>query len=435
AAAATFSATYYVDGDFDGIQDLIVAPNSINESSGEENMWFYKNTGTNDAPVFQLENKRYLLDQMLDFGQGASPTFVDYNADGLLDIVVGNGRYIERGQDDDARLWLFENIGTSSAPAFELADSDYLQFSQFNGQAFNYAPTFGDMDNDGDMDLVVGSEYGTTFYAENLAGANAPFDFGDIIPNWQDIDPGQSTKPFVVDVNEDGKNDLLIGERNGNVNYYENIGTVTNPVFNSDVSVFPNNSNVGGIDTRVDQILTGYTAPVVIEIAGGRKILTGSESRDLLLYDFDRTTPLTDSFALEASTFGGIREGVITRPAAADINGDGKLDLLVGNARGGLSLYTTDLVVDSTTVSTQELGVVQMQLFPNPVQELLTVELANSSAEQAQVELYNLNGELVMSKRAIGERVQLAVGTLPKGVYCIKLQTERGVVLRKIVVQ
>ena len=328
SAVALFSAPYYADMDLDGVKDLIIAPNDVNNSNGSEAVWFYKNTGTNELPVFSLQNKRALLDEMIDLGAGANPTFVDYNADGLLDIVVGNIGYDLPSGDNDGRLALFENTGTADTPAFQLVDNDYLRFSQFNGQAYDYAPAFGDMDDDGDMDLVVGSDNGITFYAENIAGEGEVFEFGNIIPNWLDVDPGQHTTPTIIDFNGDGANDLIIGERNGNINYYENIGSTRQAAFNTDLSTPPNSGFVGRIDTREAGYVTGYSSPAIVKIGEELKLITGTENGKLELYNMN-TSDITTASVLEFSNFGEIKEGRFTRPAIADINNDGKLDILV----------------------------------------------------------------------------------------------------------
>ena len=137
---------------------------------------------------------------MIDIGTGATPAIVDYNGDGLLDLVVGNETFYKSGGEKDSRLFLFENIGNSTAPAFELVNDDYLNFSQLVGSNnFYLAPEFGDLDNDGDLDLLVGESSGKLFYAENTAGVGNALAFGAIQFNWMGIDVGQNSVPEIVD--------------------------------------------------------------------------------------------------------------------------------------------------------------------------------------------------------------------------------------------
>ncbi|MEL6944604.1 MAG: VCBS repeat-containing protein, partial [Bacteroidota bacterium] len=272
AETALFPAAYYLDIDNDGVKDLVSAPNNNDNTADYFNMWLYKNMGSNEQPQFALQNRSFLTEQTLDFGSGSNPTFVDYNRDGLMDIVVGTVGYFIDSGNRDPRLVLWENIGTPTNPRYELVDEDWLNFSQFKEQTWNFAPTFGDLDGDGDEDLLVGNEFGTLFYVENIADANATFHAANIRPNYMDIDIGAASTPHLVDINQDGLLDLLIGENSGNVNYFENRGTQTQSNFDPDVSQVPNNQIFGRIDAREPQFITGSSSPVVISDGDDRKV-------------------------------------------------------------------------------------------------------------------------------------------------------------------
>ncbi|RMG77859.1 MAG: VCBS repeat-containing protein, partial [Bacteroidetes bacterium] len=128
-----FPSVFWLDLDGDGRRDLAAAPNNKNQTPNVEVIWRYKNTGSNEAPVFELQQKDFLAETMIDFGTGANPAFADVNADGLWDLVVGNETYFTGdGAGKDARLHLFLNVGTKSAPVFELTDDNWLNFKQFS---------------------------------------------------------------------------------------------------------------------------------------------------------------------------------------------------------------------------------------------------------------------------------------------------------------
>ncbi|NJN34342.1 MAG: VCBS repeat-containing protein [Saprospiraceae bacterium] len=104
---SNFPAAYFVDVDNDARVDLLVSPSSTSFAENRDVSWFYKNTGTAQMPVFTFQKKNFLVEDMIDLGEGANPTFVDVDADGLLDLIVGNTSFYLSGGDRDARLFLF----------------------------------------------------------------------------------------------------------------------------------------------------------------------------------------------------------------------------------------------------------------------------------------------------------------------------------------
>ena len=238
---AIFPAGFYLDVDNDGRKDLLVAPNSPNGSENFASVWYYKNTGAGSAPIFTHQKDNFLQDEMIEVGRGANPVFFDYNADGLLDIIIGNYGYYKGSGNYAGQLALFENTGTLTSPSFALITRDYSGIASYGLNGL--FPAFGDLDGDGDEDMILGEYDGLLHYFNNTAGSGNPASFVFSEPNYRGIDIGQFATPQLVDVNRDGTLDLLVGERSGTLNYFENTGTTSSPDFGS----VPTDGFFGGI--------------------------------------------------------------------------------------------------------------------------------------------------------------------------------------------
>lgn len=425
-----FPVSFLADVNFDGKRDLLVAPNSVNISEDREVVWLYENAGTADVPDFRFQQRDFLVGDMVDLGTGASPTFVDYNADGLLDLVVGNvGAYLPFGERD-TRLFLFENVGTAESPAFELVDDDYLGLSAFSTFT-SFAPTFGDLDGDGDLDVLVGEVLGQLFYAENIAGPGNPMVFGPWQYDYMGIDVGSVSVPCIVDLDRDGLPDLLVGERTGNINFFKNIGTATEPMFNPDPEAMPNKLALGNINAAVPGSITGHSVPVVLDQNGTFLLFVGTEAGQIEVYKGIEDN-IYGTFQQDAERMGGLRVGARTRPAFADLNNDGRLEVIVGNQRGGLNAYRTNLGPDSTTPSTAAAALPALSIWPNPASEALQLSWPGASGG-FHLTLYDAQGQNVLQAVSDGPDYRLGVQQLPAGLYFLRASGQGGQVTQKVI--
>lgn len=428
-----FPASFYLDLDNDGLKDFVVCANNLNNTPDLETIWFYKNMTSNELPEFELQQKDLLGGEMIDLGSGANPAFVDYNADGLFDLVVGNFSYYQLDFTKDSRLFLYENIGTTTEPKFELIDDNWLNFQQYNSFTWAFAPTFGDIDDDGDLDLLVGERFGNLFFAENTAGEGNPLQFGAIQINWQNINVGQFSVPQIVDMNRDGKMDLVIGERNLNMNYLPNQGSAQVPEFHPVASEAPNNQFFGDIDTSEPLLPTGYGAPVVLDFGDNFKLVTGSELGFLEFYQVNEDNLEDGSFDLLDESFGNIRTGDRTKPAIADLNNDGVLDIIVGNYRGGLTAFKSNLTVDGMVGTNDVIENSDLKLFPNPANNVLNIELVKNEIFDGKYLIFNGVGQLVQSGQFKSSQFEVNLEMLAGGIYFCKIENNGLSMIRKFI--
>ncbi len=417
---ATFPCGYNVDVNYDGVKDLIVSPNTAGSSENFNSLIYYKNAGTNSFPVFQYQQSNLLQDNMIDVGEGAYPVFFDYDNDGLKDLFIGNyGYFTSTGFRH--QIAQFKNIGTASVPKFELVTRDYASLSTLS--ISNMVPAFGDLDGDGDADMVIGSFDGRLFYFENTASPGAGANFVLSQSNLKNsnnriIDVGDFAVPQIVDLDSDGKNDIIIGGRNGKIAYYHHIGSASAaiPVMDSVTHFF------GNIKVNLPGYSTGYSYPFIFKQNGITKLLVGEESGYLRLYD-NIDGNLAGNFTLVDSTFENIFQGTRTSPNGADIDNDGIMDMIIGNYEGGVSYYKGSSG-PSSVPKTENFIHWNFDLFPNPANNTVTIKIRSDNNSYYTIELFSIMGQLITSQKTIDKSIILNTQNLSQGVYICKV-TER----------
>lgn len=259
--AGGFNSPVFVDIDNDGDLDCF-------SGLGTGQTAYYKNNGTNQFPSFaawQLAN----IYGIFDAGNNASLTFADIDFDGDYDLYLGEAAF---------RILFLRNIGTSFSPNFFYVNDNPAGIS---GLGSNVTPVFVDIDDDGDFDLFTGQLDGNILFFRNVgtrfnaSWANSlfnPFGLSDV---------GSRSKPAFCDIDKDGDHDLFVGNENGDLIFFRNIGTKTNPSF---------------------------------------------------------ATPITNPFGLT-------NIGTNSTPSFADIDNDGKEDLFVGSGLGNIYYFRNTTVV------------------------------------------------------------------------------------------
>lgn len=411
-----FPCGFYLDVDGDGIKDFVSSPNITNSCENFNSVVYYKNNGANNLPVFQHKQNNLLQDQMIDVGEGAYPVFFDYNHDGLLDLFVGNYGYYDKTLFQ-SRIALFKNTGTLTTPQFELVTRDYGNLN--TAQLLNMAPSFGDLDGDGDEDLIVGDYAGNLYYYTNTAGPNADPQYvlsQPLLKNSKNriIDVGDFAAPQIIDVDKDGKNDLLIGARNGKITYYHNSGAGTVPVLDSITNFW------GGVNVSKTGFFQIYAQPFLFRDKGVTKLLVGSQDGYLRLYD-QIDNNLNGKFNLVDSTYEQIYQGTRSTPSVADINGDGYLDLAVGNYQGGVSFYK-GVATDPMGIDVHDNFIhFNFELFPNPSNNNVTIQINNQQGKTYLLEIYNILGQFLSNHTILNNTLTLDTQNLKEGVYLYKV--------------
>ncbi len=399
----------FADIDGDGDLDFFVA--CLQQS--QDNFIFYRNTGTAISPQLQPVTNNFLT--MIDVGSNSAPTLADIDADGDLDLFIGN---------IDGQISFYENIGSATAPALRWI-TDALPYIQPNSH-FSATPAFADIDADGDLDLFVGSFIGKIAFYENRGSPRAP-DFAWITNDFENINAGSAAAPHFADIDRDGDYDLFVGVvDSATINIFENVGQTNAPRFQFKKKFQPASNFEYGVPFLHDWDRDGWLDLFVGGFDGTMLYLRGVAA---------------DSFVFQQKIFAGIDVGFFAAPAFGDWDGDGHVDLLLGESDGGLNLFRgagSTGVADPVALPSS----FELHAYPNPFRDRLNISLRTDDAMATQAPraaIYNLLGaraaELEMKNSGSGLwRAEWQPASLHwgNGVYFLKINWGQKQMTRKL---
>lgn len=399
-----FNMPRFTDIDSDGDYDLFVSV--LYDPTVPQSLMFYENTGNAQSANHILRTNDFL--KMLDVGNNSSPVFVDIDNDGDLDLFIGSFN------NPNGSIHFLENTGTVSNPSFYYSDSQYFNIMS----DLVVTPAFGDLDNDGDYDLLAGKLNGTIdFYLNNGTPVSANFQNSILLRNNNDdsIDVGSSSSPFLMDVDGDSDLDLAIGGFNGKLSFYENTGNPASYEFTSNPAYFGtldigDNSTPFFIDYNEDDVLD---------------LFSGSRNGEMFYFKNDGNN-ISPIWSLITNQFIPENFGGNTFPCFFDIDNDTDSDLFLGNVKGGLYFYLNSMI---TSVAEWELTPVDnysIAAFPNPFNPSTRIKYTIPDNGFVNLSVYNLLGEkiaqLVNEIKTAGEYESEFDGSgLASGVYIAKL--------------
>lgn len=299
----------------DELPDLFIgvlggAYNPVQTSS--DNFHHYLNDGSGNL---SLATTRFL--NGIDLGEEAVPALADFSGNGRIDLLVGNK--IDPQAGNTGRLYWFENVGEMDDPRFQLRDTIDL------AETYHYAPTPANLWGDELPGLALGTFTDGVLFFRNVGEP------GDMRFELQEeltvqLTRGSQSAPALVDLDGNGLLDLVVGRSNGELSYYRNVGTPTDPRFELESDQWMG-IRVGRRSHPTFTDLTGDGLPDLVlgrEDPGAvvfRNVGTREEP------DFEEDP----SFQIPLHPFGA--------PAFADLTGDGVQELVAGSASGGLTYF------------------------------------------------------------------------------------------------
>lgn len=424
------AVTFY-DLSNDGIDEIIASPAdpSLVKSENQNSVWLYQYNNTSET--YELQTRSFLQEDMIDVGSGAYPVLFDWNGDGLEDLFIANyGAYDSStfynyylASYYSSSIAYYENIGQDTAPEFRWVTDDFGQLRDSGHEALY--PVFGDFTGDGTIDLLCGNRNGNLLLFRNSGadGALPQFEESVIYGN---ISVENYSTPQYFDLDRDGKRDLLIGNRRGQIAYYRNVSTDTIPAFELITA------QLGGVDVR-DFTLSyfGYSVPFFFRTSDDRTVLFCANEQGKIAYyknidqNLDGPFDLVEDalFEVAENQRYDISEGIRAGLNVCDLNHDQFPDLLVGNYAGGIS-YFEGTTPPEIHISIENYNFSSIEIYPNPANEIIVIDGCIEKIKE--ICIYSVTGGKIASAHNCDVPFTLSTEHLSAGIYILRIQDQHS---------
>jgi hypothetical protein len=403
------------DPDKNGISDLIIG--HVNCAQ----FLYMKNEGTRAKPIFRSVNYNFPAGSPHKVPSLASASPLDLDGDGAMELLASSHVADLNSSLETASYYRFEN------GALTLKTKSFLQEEMID-VGNNASPVFFDVEGDGDLDLLIGSANVTLYENVNgtltlktrdflpLPGASniqlqvvngrlALFYFVGSASKYREYAAGQLTgeiampvvsireTPRLYDIDQDGSLELVVLESLGATRVYDW-------------------SNLTKPHQRFESLFRGIAYADI----------TGDGTVERITLDASGYIYVS-GLGLEVQRLP-FQVGQNAQISMADFNRDGKIDIVVGLASGGVQLFqnTSDIIVPKE----------ELYVWPNPASSLLNVRVKSDGT----LRWFDLLG------RSLGEAIAVKAGEILRipaplpgaGNYLLTYDSAKGSLTQKVLI-
>jgi hypothetical protein len=476
----------------DGAKDLLIGHISSDYIS------FVRNSNVGLVANYTSSTNSYPANDPVSISTFPAAYMEDVNFDGLKDLVVSTnvGSSDNNSTDFKASNWYYKNTGDRQKPEFSLVQKNFLQ-DQMIDVGENAAPSFFDIDGDGDLDLIIGTggnpastgfrgslwllrNTGTAtdpsfeVESENYLGLYEAFALYNIKPQWADFNGDGS-----IDL---GFSSVSSGSLKPEFRYIPNRGGTGMPLLNIQDAILlpmPADLQIGDVPFFYD-----------VDKDGDLDLLIGKTQGNIFYY-INTGTRNRFEFRLQTDSFAGVAlnfQGRFAQVSVADFDLDGLADLMTADHSGTVRIFHSapwgqwtkreSLLIDNNgsatspfygsylyattgdyngdqkpdiAIGTNAGGVIllsnilpvtpvsigvgehQVAVFPNPASEYIKIV----SSENSLLRVVSVKGIVIAENIPVVANIEKEIPSLlwVSGLYLLEFVSEKTRVIKKIIIQ
>jgi len=195
---------------------------------------------------------------------------------------------------------------------------------------------------------------------------------------------------------------------------------------------------VGGMN--ISTMLTGYKLEIVDSVFANCFDTLATNTIDTCFnfipnsayinnYTYNGNDSMTVTWVVSA--LNNTQQGYVTSVYPVDSNGCHVLGLTIICSKSTTYQFTDQLFIANMVTTISQIKEFETDIFPNPANDKLTINFPTKS----DLEIINIRGQVVKSMKINDNYESINISDLSGGVYIIKVQSDKGVVVRKFIKQ